>query len=303
MKWNQMIYNQHYRGILILILITSILASAVLAGPVSDKDITFQVQIPKETLSKGEWRIYLVSIGEFEKDNWKFDNYSNTIQTKYINFKKACGKNDTFYETLYKMSDEESKHKGCVVNGTYQEVYCFKTATDNKLCSDLIPYKINDNYNLDFGTYYNSYMWDINRAEFYNHFELSYCIVNNNSCTFKIHKSASPYNPYMIILEKLNSNEEIYFSNNTNITQTNLFYNESLFACEEPGCDVNIDVNLTLLKFEIEKPHRLVIGFNNKTYIDNQSSAKNTTIMTKAIDKEKNRAFYKILTWWRTLFA
>ena len=95
---NKMFNKYHFQIVLLIILLTG-LASLVLAGPVSDKDITFNFQIPSEILTAGEWKIYLVSIGEFEKDGWKFDNYSNTILDNYINFKKNCGSDNTFYET------------------------------------------------------------------------------------------------------------------------------------------------------------------------------------------------------------
>jgi hypothetical protein len=250
---------------IVTIFLTVILSSTIFAGPVSDKDITFSFQIPKDTLSQGEWNIFFISIGEFEKDNWTFDNYSEKIKSDYINFKKSCGNYSTFYETVYKMSEEESKHKGCVINGTYQEVYCFKTVSDNSICNNLAPYKINDKNKLDFGSYYNSYMWDINRADFYNHFSLSYCNVINDSCTFQVHKASLPYNPYIIVLEKANSSDEVYFSDKTSIKAVELFYNESRFYCSEPGCDVNVDMNITLKKFEIQNPNRLILEFDTQT--------------------------------------
>ena len=209
------------------------------------------------------------------------------------------------------MSEEERQHKGCVINGTYQETYCFKTVTDNPKCSSLAPYKINDRNKLDFSSYYDSYMWDINRADFYNHFELSDCNIINNSCTFKIHKTASPYNPYMIILEKINSTNDVYFSGRTNIKDVNLFYNDSLFACSEPGCDVNIDVKLNLLTFEIQKPSTLLIEFDNQSYISdinnpsltyNQNVDEAKVFITIIHNKERDNLFYRIRLWFRLMF-
>ncbi|MGV8086891.1 MAG: hypothetical protein ACP5N1_04630 [Candidatus Woesearchaeota archaeon] len=253
--------------ILISIWLFFSLANIVLAGPVPLQDITFSFQIPENTLDNGEWQMYIISIGEFEKDSWNFTTAYDTIRYDYLNFKKYCGTDNTFYVTTYKMDDEERKHKGCVINGTYQEVYCFKTITDKNQCTNLIPYKINYKNELDFLSYYNSYMWDINRADVNNHFEPSHCNIENNSCKFTIHKSSYPYNPYIIVLEKLNSTKEIYFSDKLNIDDAHLFYNESIFPSDAVMFHVILDVELNLSKFKINDSNRLILQFENQSKV------------------------------------
>jgi hypothetical protein len=278
---------------------------AITAGPVSDKDITSTFKIPEKSSSamqEGEWRIYFISVGEFEKGSWNFTAYYDKIKKDYTAYKQDCGRADTFYQKVYKMSDEEKQHKGCTINGTYQEEYCFKTVSNNPRCSALIPYNLEDLNGLDhgqltFSAYYNSYMWGINRADTYNHFELSYCDVKNSSCTFKISKTSLPYNPYVAVLEKLNSTSEIYYSGKLNLEGANLFYNETLFYCSEAGCDVNIDMTLTPLSFEVREPHTFLLEFDKRYEIPaSQNQPQNT-----AADQGGN-FFSKLISWVKSLF-
>lgn len=290
-----------YRQKILIFIILSIgISSLVFAGPIEEKDITLHFQIPLKISSQGEWKMYLISIGEFDKSNWSFDEYSYAIIKNYTYFKENCGEDNTFYETIYKMSEEEKKHKGCVINGTYQEEYCFKTITDKAFCTSLTPYKINDKHTLDFGSYYNSYMWDIARADFYNHFELSQCGIINDSCSITIHKASTPYNPYITVLERLNSTDEVYFSDNIHIAGVNLFYNESLFACGYSGCDVNFDLKIDILKFTIVEPHTLVIEFSNQSEKYNPNLVKEDIIVN--IDyKEKTNLFDRLKNWLKSI--
>ncbi|MGV8172346.1 MAG: hypothetical protein ACP5OA_06665 [Candidatus Woesearchaeota archaeon] len=265
-----MLSKTYSKRMLIFLTVVICISPFISAGPIEDKDIIFTFNLP-DSMSSGEWRMYFISIGEFEKSNWSFNDYSDKIKNEYMAFKESCGKGDVFYETIYEMTPEEREHNGCVINGTYQEKYCFKTVSDNPTCTELIPYKINDRNVLDFNTYYDSYMWDINRADFYNHFELSYCNIINDSCTFKIHKKSEPYNPYVVVLENINSTDGIYFSGPTIISEVETFYNESLFACDEPGCDVSIEKKLTVKKFEIIGPNVLIIQFEDWNIIEQES--------------------------------
>ena len=229
-----------------------ILSPLAIAGPMPLQDIIFSFETNESNAT-----FYFISVGEFEKDGWNFQDYN--IKENYLKLKKECGKENTFREIVYEMSADERLHKGCVINGTYQEVYCFKTITDKKECEALIPYKIENNM-LNFGAYYNSLMFDINRSDFYNHFDASKCEVINKTCTFTIHKKSKPYNPYIIVLEKEDS---IYFSDEINITQTNLFYNKNIFPNDEITYHVEKEVNLALKEFEI-KDNKLKITFETK---------------------------------------
>lgn len=275
--------------IIILSIITAInLTSVTLAGPMPLQDITFNLQIPKieTTLNSEEWNMYLISIGEFERDKWNFTTHYNNIKTNYLNLKKECGKDNTFYTTIYKMDEEERKHKGCVVNGTYQEVYCFKTITDNNYCSNLIPYKINDKNELSFISYYNSYMWDINKADVYTHFELTYCTIKNNSCQLIIHKDSYPYNPYIMVLENINSTNEIYFSDKLTITDTDLFYNTAIFPSDAVTFHVNLNKELIVKTLKMTDSNKLIIEFENK--IENTTIQKENNLLTRFLNWIKN---------------
>lgn len=301
-----MVKKHHIVKALIIILVFISLVHIVLAGPVPLQDITFSFNIPEKTLDNGEWKIYVISIGEFEKDNWNFTTNYNKIKYSYIDFKEECGTDKAFYVTVYKMDDEERKHKGCVINGTYQEVYCFKTVTNKDKCSSLTPYKINDKNNLDFLSYYSSYMWDINRADFYNHFEPSYCNVENNSCKFIIHKSSYPYNPYIIVLERLNSTNEIYFSNRLNINDVNLFYNESIFPTDAIMFHINLNVELNLTKLELKNSNILKIEFNNQSkimYNQNSTKTENSENQLHNLKPIKDNFFKRTITWIRHIFS
>jgi len=293
----------HILKLLIIILLSISLANIVLAGPMPLQDIAFSFQIPENALDNGEWKIYVISIGEFEKDNWNFTNYYDKIKGDYLNFKKSCGTDNTFYVTTYKMNEEERKHKGRVINGTYQEIYCFKTITNKNQCANLIPYKINYKNELDFLSYYNSYMWDIKRADVYNHFEPSQCNIENNSCKFTIHKNSYPYNPYIIVLEKLNSTNEIYFSDKLNINDADLFYNKSIFPSDAVTFHINLDVKLNLTTFEIQNPNMLLLQFDNQTpVLTNQGSRDSANQSQNTTPKKETNFFKRVINWITNLF-
>lgn len=240
-KLKELINNMNSRRYYLLLLL--LIIPIVSAGPVPLQDIELSFKIYQENA-----RIYFISVGEFEQNNFTFSNHYKNIKNNYSYFKQECRKENTFYETIYKMDNEEKKHKGCTINGTYQEEYCFKTITDNTNCQDLITYKIENN-KLTFGSYYNSVMWDIKRADFYKHFEAQYCEIKNNTCNIVIHKNSKPYNPYIIIFE---NESQIFFSDRINITELNMFYNESIFPNDEINYHVEKKIELIVNEFEIK---------------------------------------------------
>jgi hypothetical protein len=195
--------RSNYSIIFFTIIITILLLKTSYAGPVSEKEIELSFSIPSNLSLDNTWNIYLISVGEFNNNNWSFSQYYSKIKTDYISYKNNCGLNTSFYEEIYEMDEEERQHRACVINGTYQEIYCSRTSSNSQKCKNLIPYKIDeDNKMLSFKSYYESYVWDIKRASQYHHFGLSNCKIINNSCSLTLNKLSEPYNPYIVVLEK-----------------------------------------------------------------------------------------------------
>ena len=271
------------------------------AGPTSTKDASFHFEIPGDVLSSDGWRLYFISVGDFENDNWSFSQYRNRLENDYIDFKARCGVDGTFREIIYEMSAEERAHKGCTINGTYQEVYCFKASTDIPSCERLLPDKIDDAYRLDYKSYYDSSLWDIGRAEFYRHHALASCDIVDSECVFTIDRGAYPYNPFIVVAERLNSSEDIYFSTPMNISGMEVFSDDSLFSCGASYyCDVHVNVTLTLQAFEALPNNALRVRFDSDWSFSNLRAqpAGDASVKPEGL----GGLFGRFLRWWRSLF-
>lgn len=277
---------QHTKRLILFILFV-LACSLVLAGPISEKDITFSFTV-SDNIFEGS-RLHFISIGEFNNDNWSFSDYYTKIKSDYSNYKVKCGASETFYEIIYEMSDVERQHKGCTINGTYQEVYCFKPTTDIDFCEPLAPHKINDDYILTFDTYYNSYVWDIGRANQYNHFKVSTCLIEGNICNITFRKDMQPYNPFVVILE---TKDDVYFSERINIQALELFYEEPLFDCKPVGCDIHQKATIHLDNFNTQAPNIFKIGFSDKYELTQENSTP---------EKDDVTFFQRILLWFKRL--
>ncbi|HLP80106.1 MAG TPA: hypothetical protein VK158_05705 [Acidobacteriota bacterium] len=205
-----------------------ILMTIAYAGPVWEKDATFEIATEN---TKG-MDIYVVSVGEFQKTGVIFPN---SLLQDYKKFKALC--QDTFFEEMYEMDKEERQHKGCIINDTYQEIFCTRITSNITACKPLIGKLTYDN-KLNFKSYFDAYMWDINRSEFYDHIEASPCVTSDDSCTFILHKKQSPYNPFIIIAE----NEENVANSDQIILPMDVF--DTDFECVEVGCDVHKTITL-----------------------------------------------------------
>lgn len=261
----------------------------VSAGPTKNEDLTLIFDIPADL--NGDWKLYFISVGKFENDGWKFTDYFEKIKKEYTKLKETCGGYGAFYREIYEMGDEERKHKGCEINGTYQEVYCFRTAAKNPVCSSLAEYKLNPDRVLDFGSFYDSYMWDIKRAEFYEHYSSSSCIIRNSTCEMKLDKKSSPYNPYLIVLEKIDSKTEVYFSDDVEIKAVKMFYDKNIFPCENDICENHAAAKIKVSEFEILETDFLKIKFmDGSESLNNQSEnpAKKNSLWKRFIDFFKN---------------
>ncbi len=278
----------HETGFLIsLLLLTSL--TFVSAGPTNNEDLTLLFDIPSNL--DGEWKLYFISVGEFEKEGWNFTGYFETIKKEYAKSKGSCGGYGAFYSEVYEMGDEERKHKGCEINGTYQEVYCFRTAAKDKKCSHLAEYKLNEEMVLDFGSFYDSYMWDIKRAGFYEHYSVSSCRIENSTCKMKLDKKSSPYNPYIIVLEELDSKTEVHFSGKVEIKAAEMFYDEKFFPCKNDICENHASAKIKVSEFKVLEPNFLKIKFNDETEIlsnNNENPMKKVSIWEKLIGFFKN---------------
>lgn len=261
----------------------------VSAGPTKNEDLTLIFDIPPDL--NGEWKLYFVSVGEFEKEGWNFTYYFETIKKEYIKSKESCGGYGAFYSEVYEMGDEERKHKGCEINGTYQEVYCFRTAAKNLSCRNLAEFKLNPKKVLDFGSFYDSYMWDIKRAGFYEHFSSSSCIIKNSTCKIELDKKSSPYNPYIIVLEKLDSKTQVYFSDKVEIKAAEIFYDGKIFPCKNEICENHASAKIKISGFEILEQNFLKIKFSDEIEILNnpgEISMEKVSVWKKFIDFFKN---------------
>jgi hypothetical protein len=190
------------------------------------------------------------------------------------------------------MSQEEREHKGCVINGTYQEVYCYKTVTNITECQPLAQYKLNDQKQLDFASYYNSYVWDIGRADQYHHYSASTCTITNSKCVMVLNKDSAPYNPYVAVLEKPNS-DEVFFSDEFSISAVELFSHDAIYDCESNDCDIQTNVSI-IAELGLDPPNQITFHIQPEY---------GYPIPPSSIPIHEEGLFSRIFSWFLSLFG
>ena len=202
-----------------------ILSSISAASP--PKFVYFNLNFSSIELPQGDWQLSRVDLSGQEVSEKEAKNLLEIITADYLPVKSLCGVPDYLisgYDSLQKKPQELSDAGYYVYSDDYEENYLFIEDSTYNSCA--IPYGYGQ-YNSNFETIYeNKYKATINfwiyvykkghelyeagaRAKFSYP---NYCEIEEDICQMSVSEGVSN-GPYIFVLEKMNSNSEIYFSN------------------------------------------------------------------------------------------
>jgi hypothetical protein len=216
------------------------------AGPTDERHGKYVFSIPPNISDTGSgWRMYLVSIYQFEQDDWDFANYHEEIFRLYKSAKRSCGGEGVFYKEVRELNAQEKGSVECIIDGITNTTHCPMTSSSASECLRYVPHKVETDYSLDrilltFGSFYRSYVYDVGRADFYHHFEPLECNIENNTCVFSAFQRENIGNPFIVVLENVLSRDQIYFSDMIEISGFSELHDKAFAPCENLPCDGEI---------------------------------------------------------------
>jgi len=206
----------------------------LIAGNVSaalpPQSANFEIDFSQLNLPEGNWQLSVISIPAYGTDaNQAKDNF-NTIKSTYLDVKNLCGVPD-YMELKLNPSQEEIESyadKEVIIQHYFEgSLYYILDSEEYSTCQIPIGY---GSYNPNFSTIsQNKYKATTN---FWIHhyskgvelkrggkdiraFYPPYCEIEDDLCT--LHITEGTQGPYFVVLEKMNSKDEIYFSDPVNI--------------------------------------------------------------------------------------
>lgn len=235
-----------YRVALAFLCAIMLAVPATMAGPTDERHGIITMVLPDGAIDhEGDWRLHIISIGQFEREGWTFPAHRENIITQYLITKRMCGGEGVFYNDVRELTAEERGSITCVIDGVMNDTHCNTTTSAIQECVRYIPYKIDDDYSHDrklmtFKSFYDSYMYDIGRADFYHHYASESCAIENGTCVVRTFIREGMTNPMMMVLEDTLSRDNVYFSEPTVIGCYDDVYAATTSTCEQHPCDAEI---------------------------------------------------------------
>ncbi|MBU0958608.1 MAG: hypothetical protein KKB31_01555 [Nanoarchaeota archaeon] len=195
----------------------------------------FEIDFSRLNLPEGNWQLSIVSIPAYDSNDYQ--EIFTTIQEDYKSTKQLCGIPD-YLEIKVNPSESEISelqsiyptYERAIIGrghyGEYDNVYYFLTDEKYKECITATGYGnyndldkiLEDKYKItqNFWIYhYGKSVQLRNEGKDIGAFYPTYCELDDNLCPVSIYEGME--GPYFIILEKMNSNDQIYFSEPVNI--------------------------------------------------------------------------------------
>jgi len=233
----------------------------------------FQINFSQLNLPDGDWQLSIISIPAYGTDTTKANQNFNTIKSTYLDVKKICGVPD-YIEVQLNPSNEEIKSyngKEIVIQHYFEgDLYYILDGKEYSTCQIPIGYGFyNPNYTTilknkykattNFWIYHYVKGYELTRGgEDIRVFYPPYCEIKNDTCNLYITQDTK--GPYFVVLEKMNSKDEIYFSEPVNIKW------EASGKVEwkefKPGT-YPLDIN----KLEFSKQNTLIVKFEDSDSI------------------------------------
>lgn len=150
----------------------------------------FNFTVNSNSFEKGDWKLYFVPISNYGFDNVEdAKDYFYDLEEEYIKVKKECGLSNNFEYT----SKLESKNSEC-------DSY-FKYVAD----------PVTDNPMISFHKFHYVYLANNKPNKNTIHNYPIDCEIIDKNCEINVTKKYDSKSPYFVVLEKLNSNNDIYF--------------------------------------------------------------------------------------------
>ncbi|RCV63105.1 hypothetical protein C5S53_15835 [Methanophagales archaeon] len=255
-----------------VIAILSISATGNVAAALPPPSADFEIDFSGLNLPEGDWQLSLVSIPAYGKGNMaEAEEIFNTIKSSYLDIKNLCGVPDYIelklnptQEELESYSDEEILARYNLEGDLYYEILTEKNCS---VCCIPLGYGL---YNPNFSSIL-EHKYKATKNFWIHHYDKGvelhkggediksfyplFCEIENNSC--RVHVWEDTQGPYFVALEKMNSKDEIYFSEPVNIDWEASGEVEWKIFPEQNTYPLNIN------KLELSEPNLLLIEFGN----------------------------------------
>lgn len=234
--------NKKYFLVLGSIAIFTLLIVNYTEGALPPPSAEFNFGIDKDFVKKGDWRLNFVAIPNYGLtglDNAK--NYFSNLQKEYIRIKEICGLSSDFKYTVL-----GEKHGELSATRSKCEPY-YKYVGD--------PWS---EHTISFHNFH--YVYLVENKPSSKNVIFNYpieCELSNGNCQIVVGQEYDSRNPHFIVLEKLNSNEDVYFSGAITIPWDYL----QKVRWKIWGSEPRRIYPLELTAFEIKKPNQLIIQF------------------------------------------
>ena len=197
----------------------------------------FEIDFSELNLPEGNWQLSIISIPAYGTDTNQAKENFNTIKASYLEVKEFCGKADYFelrknpsldeveeLKKIYPIVDVSDISKGHY--GEFDKLYHFLKDEEHMTCIVPTGYGnyndldkiLEDNYKKTTNFWIHHYSKGVElkkNGEDIRAFYPTYCEIEDNLCNLRITEGIQE--PYFVVLEKMNSNDEIYFFNPINI--------------------------------------------------------------------------------------
>jgi len=231
-----------------IFVLLSIFSIGIISAALPPPSANFEIDFSRLNLTEGDWQLSVVSLPAYETDILKAKEVFDNIKLGYLDTKTLCGF-PNYFELKLNPSQEEIEQLNksypfdsvqfLKLNGPLKEwdkLYTFYR--DEKYTECTIPTGYGDYNDLNkvleneykkyklttnFWIYHYSKSVELQKnGEDIKAFYPTFCEIKEGKCNLGITETESTKGPYFVILEKMNSTKEIYFSGPVNINWESL---------------------------------------------------------------------------------
>jgi len=272
-----------------------LLASVLIAGNVSaalpPPSANFEIDFSQLNLPEGNWEMSIISIPKYETKSYQ--EIFTTIQNDYKSIKELCGIPDYLeievnptqteileLQSIYPAYEHAEIGRGHY--GEYDEVYYFLTDEKYKECVTATGYGsyndldkiLEDKYKIITNFWINHYFKSVQLHQEgvdLRAFYPTHCEINDSKCVVYIEEGME--GPYFVVLEKMNSKDEIYFSGPVDI-------NWEAQGDVEWKWDMPNNYTLKINQLEFSDSNSLIINFEGSNSSHGSYTNSNITNVT-----------------------
>ncbi len=258
------------RKIIILFGIVILLNLNFISAALSPAGANFEIDFSQLNLSDGDWQLSIVNIPAYEINNVKAKEIFDIIKSSYLDVKDLCGI-PNYIELKLNPSQEEIEsyaNKNVIIQHYFEgDLYYILDNEKYSVCQVPIGSgSYNSNFSsisqnkyksiTNFWIHHYSKAAELERGgEDIKAFYPPYCEIKNDLCTLHIIEDTE--GPYFVVLEKMDSKDEVYFSELVNIN----WDASGEVNWTVPELNTLNTYNLKLKQFQIQDENKLLVEF------------------------------------------